>query len=105
MKSHIARSACAIALSAMVGVLDPSGASLRPAIAAEPAPKNIIAAQIRKQGFTCNKALGARPDSTHPKKSGGWVLTCRDATYHIHLVPHRAAEVERVEQRSNSPGQ
>lgn len=105
MKSHIARSARAIALPAMVAALHPSGASLRPAIAAELAPKNIIAAQIRKQGFACSKALSARPDSTHPEKSGGWVLTCRDAIYHIHLVPHRAAEVERVDQRNNSPRQ
>lgn len=100
MHSRIARAVVAIALSAM---LSPFGADPGPAIAADPTPKNTIAAQIRRQGFTCREPLSASPDSRHPQKSGGWVLTCQDATYHVHLVPHRAAEVERVDQRSNSP--
>ncbi len=86
----------AVALPMMIYVFDRSGGGLPLVDAAEAASKEIVAAQIRKQGYACSKALGADPDREHPNKRGGWILRCEDATYHIHLVPRRPAHVERV---------
>jgi hypothetical protein len=76
--------------------LQPVGLRLPIANAAEDVSKEIIAIQIRKQGYRCNKAVSADRDTEHGKKKGGWILRCDDATYHIHLIPRRPAEVELV---------
>ncbi len=67
------------------------------AYAAEAAPKEIVATQIRKQGYRCDRVVSAARDVEHGNKKGGWILRCEEATYHIHLIPRRAAHVERVE--------
>lgn len=63
---------------------------------AEQASKEIVATQVRKQGYRCERAVSADRDVEHAKTQRGWILRCEDATYHIHLDPHRAAHVERV---------
>ncbi len=57
--------------------------------------KDIIAAQIRDQGFACNKALGAVRDRAASKPNEAvWTLTCENASYRVRLVPNMAAHVE-----------
>lgn len=59
--------------------------------------KEIIANQIRKQGFACTMAVKADPDPAHTRPDlKAWILTCSDAVYRVILVPDRAARVERI---------
>jgi hypothetical protein len=63
-------------------------------VAAE-TPRTILAAQIRTQGFVCDKALGATRDRkrSHPDRAV-WVLKCSNATYRVTRAPDMAAKVE-----------
>ncbi len=57
--------------------------------------KDIIAVQIRKQGFACPKALKAeRGANPGDPDDGVWVLTCDAARYKVRLIPNMAAQVE-----------
>jgi len=69
-----------------------------PAAAQEEIPADIIAAQIRSQGFPCEQTLGAERDplASAPNETV-WVLRCRNATYQARLTPDMAAHVERIE--------
>jgi hypothetical protein len=60
-------------------------------------PKQSLAAQIRIQGYTCDKPLRARRDR-HLSRAGraDWVLTCSNARYRILLDPGMAANVTRI---------
>jgi hypothetical protein len=60
-------------------------------------PANIIAAQIRKQGYVCDNPQPAVRD---PKLSKPdlpvWTLTCDSATYRVRLVGDLADSVEKI---------
>jgi len=57
-------------------------------------PPEIIADQIRDQGFSCNKALTAERDPKYSKPDEPvWILKCDNATYRVRLVPGVAADV------------
>jgi hypothetical protein len=63
--------------------------------AAEEMPAEIIAAQIRDQGYACDKALSTTRDGEH-LDDAVWILKCQNATYRVRLVPDMAARVERL---------
>jgi hypothetical protein len=66
--------------------------------AAGEAPKDTIAAQIRMQGFACDKPQSAVKDAKRSKPDEAvWVLKCGNAAYRIRLIPDMAAKVERVQ--------
>lgn len=73
-----------------------SGASIRPS-AAQETPPDILAIQIRSQGFACEKPLSAARD---PKLSrpdqAVWTLKCKNIAYRVHLNPGMAARVQRL---------
>ena len=63
--------------------------------AAGEAPKDTIAAQIRMQGFACDKAQSALRDAKRSKPDEAvWVLKCSNAAYRIRLIPDMAAKVQ-----------
>ena len=63
--------------------------------AAGEAPQNVLAAQIRLQGFACDKSLGAVQDRKRSKPDRPvWVLKCSNATYRVSRFPDMAAKVE-----------
>ena len=66
-----------------------------PFVHADETVQSTLAAQIRSQGFACDKALGASRDA---KRSGPdhavWVLKCSNATYRVSRAPDMAAKVE-----------
>ena len=64
--------------------------------AQEERPAESIAAQIRTQGFRCDKALGAERVS-HAPNAAVWILRCGNATYRVRLTPDMAAQVERID--------
>ncbi|TYL93956.1 hypothetical protein FXB40_19125 [Bradyrhizobium rifense] len=58
-------------------------------------PRSMLAAQIRMQGFTCDKPLGALRDTKRSRPDRAvWVLKCSNATYRITRAPDMAAKVE-----------
>lgn len=87
----------AVALPTMLHAFDRDSAGPQLAETSEEASKEIVAMQIRKQGYRCSRAVSADRDVEHAKTKGGWILKCEEATYHIHLVPRRAAHVEQVQ--------
>jgi hypothetical protein len=55
----------------------------------------MLAAQIRLQGFACDKPIGAVKDSKRSRPDlGVWVLKCGNATFRIRRAPDLAAKVE-----------
>ena len=63
--------------------------------AAEETPKDMLAAQIRTQGFACNKPQRAVRDVKQSKPDHEvWTLKCEGATYRISRYPDLAAKVE-----------
>ena len=64
--------------------------------AQEEMPADIVAAQVRTQGYPCDKALGAERLSSAPN-AAVWVLRCGNASYRVRLTPDMAARVERIE--------
>ena len=63
----------------------------------EEMPAEIIAVQIRKQGYECINPKSAKRD---PKASEAdlpvWILTCENATYRVRLVGDMADHVEKL---------
>jgi hypothetical protein len=60
-------------------------------------PAEIIAVQIRKQGYECINPKSAKRE---PKASEAdlpvWILTCENATYRVRLVGDMADRVEKL---------
>jgi hypothetical protein len=72
-----------------------SGLTASSAKPAEETPRNMLAAQIRTQGFACDKPLGAKRDAKRSKPDHAvWLLKCSNATYRISRAPDMAAKVE-----------
>jgi len=66
--------------------------------AEEEQPPEVIAVQIRRQGFECQKPIRAVRDLAESKPDEAvWILDCEDARYRVHLVPDLAAKVERLD--------
>lgn len=59
--------------------------------------QDALAAQIRTQGFACDKALRAVRDKKRSRPDHAvWVLRCGNATYRVSRAPDMAAKVEPV---------
>jgi hypothetical protein len=66
-------------------------------------PKNIIAAQIRDQGYKCDSPQSAVQDMQASKPDEDvWVLQCENASYRVRLIPDMAAKVERIDKGQHS---
>jgi len=63
-------------------------------------PTDVIASQLRRQGFACTAPQDAMRE---PKESAPnatvWILRCDEGAYRVTLVPNLAAKVERVDDR------
>jgi hypothetical protein len=58
-------------------------------------PQNMLSAQIRTQGFTCDKSLSAVRDKKRSRPDHEvWILRCSNATYRVSRAPDMAARVE-----------
>ncbi len=65
-----------------------------PLIAQESAGE-VVAAQIRSQGYVCDKPITAERLSQQSRpEEAEWLLQCKDAAYRVRLIPHMAALVE-----------
>jgi len=76
------------------GILLLSGLTGSAALAEETV-QSILAVQIRSQGYSCDKALGATRDAKRSKPDYEvWVLRCSNANYRVSRWPDLAAKVE-----------
>ena len=62
----------------------------------EPTP-DLLASQIRDQGFTCDKPKSAKHEAKQSKPNETvWILTCENDTYRMTVVPDLAAKIEKL---------
>lgn len=60
-------------------------------------PPDIIAVQIRKQGYECTNPSKAKRDEQVSKPDlPVWILTCENATYRVRLVGNMADRIEKL---------
>ena len=58
-------------------------------------PQDELAAQVRIQGFVCDKAQGAIRDKKRSRPDHAvWVLKCSNAVYRVSRAPDLAAKIE-----------
>ncbi|MEM7177693.1 MAG: hypothetical protein AAF503_08300 [Pseudomonadota bacterium] len=84
----------AVCLVGLAGLLAPG-----PAEAAGDAedPTEIIAAQLRDQGYACENPEGAqRDDEDSEPGEQAWIVDCGNARYRVRLIPDQAAQVEHL---------
>lgn len=71
--------------------------------AVEEMPAEIIAVQVRDQGYVCDKALSAERDQKFSKPGeDAWILKCENATYRVRLVADMTAVVEPLSKANES---
>lgn len=70
------------------------------AIAADSAdepPMDLLASQIRDQGFACNKPESAKLEEGQSKPNETvWILKCENDSYRMTVVPDLAAKIEKL---------
>ena len=75
------------------------------ALFAQEDPTNIVADQIRAQGYKCDSPQSAKRDAQASKPDEAvWILQCESGSYRVRLVPDMAATVERLD-KSQDKGQ
>lgn len=74
-------------------------AATGPAMAqsADEPTRDLLASQIRDQGFACDKPQGAQREvkESRPNETV-WILTCENDTYRMTVIPDMAAKVEKL---------
>jgi hypothetical protein len=61
-------------------------------------PTNIVADQIRAQGYKCDSPESAKQDAQASKPDEAvWILQCESGSYRVRLIPDMAAKVERID--------
>jgi hypothetical protein len=66
-------------------------------VSAQETTPDLLAAQIRDQGYHCAKPVSARRDRARSRPDEAvWVLQCEKHAYRIRLVPDIAARVKRL---------
>lgn len=67
--------------------------------------KDIVSIQIRAQGLPCtNPTQAIRDIEDSSRDEMAWVITCREATYRVKLIPHVGAKIEIIEQVQSDAG-
>jgi len=63
---------------------------------------NIVADQIRAQGYKCDSPQSAKQDAQAAKPDEAvWVLECESGSYRVRLIPDMAAKVEKIDKSNN----
>ena len=59
---------------------------------------NIVADQIRAQGYKCDSPKSAKQDTQASKPDEAvWILQCESGSYRVRLIPDMAATVEKID--------
>jgi hypothetical protein len=87
--------ASALLLGAMGFADAPFGPASHAAHLRGESPRDVIAAQIRTQGFACDRPLRAVLDRRRSRPDHDvWTLNCGNAVYRVSRYPDMAAKVE-----------
>jgi len=83
------------------GLILNAATSTVPEAQAQPAddetPADIIAVQIRKQGYACDKPESAKRDPQLSRPDlPVWILKCESGSYRVRLVGNMADRVEKL---------
>jgi hypothetical protein len=66
-------------------------------------PTNIVADQIRAQGYKCDSPQSARRDAQASKPDEAvWILQCESGSYRVRLIPDMAATVEKIDKSQDN---
>lgn len=80
-------------LTAFVVLFAGASAQAQPAKAEK--PQDELAAQVRIQGFACDRAQGAIRDKKRSRPDYAvWVLKCSNATYRVSRAPDMLAKID-----------
>ena len=64
-------------------------------VSAQETAKDLLAIQIRDQGYRCDKPVSAKRDEKRSKADVSvWVLRCETRSYRMRLAPDMAARVQ-----------
>jgi hypothetical protein len=88
-----------LALNAMTSGVPDAQAEVQQVaqLADDEVPPDIIAVQIRKQGYPCTNPQSAKRDPQASKPDEPvWILKCDNATYRVRLVGDMADHVEKM---------
>ena len=73
------------------------------AVSAQEDPTNIVADQIRAQGYKCDTPQSAKRDAQASKPDEEvWILQCESGSYRVRLIPDMAATVEPLDKSQDS---
>lgn len=98
MQSALGKAILALGLATAFTLGAPPAIGTQPAQAQAETPQEILAAQIRRQGYKCDQPQGAERDAKLDKPDEAvWTLKCESGSYRIHLVPDMAATVEAID--------
>ena len=79
-----------------------TGAGVFTASAQEDAT-NIVADQIRAQGYKCDSPQSAKQDAQASKPDEAvWILQCESGSYRVRLIPDMAAKVEQLDKSEDT---
>jgi hypothetical protein len=68
--------------------------------------KDVIAAQLRDQGYDCDNPQSAtRDEDASGPDEAAWIVTCEGGSYRVKLVPDMAAKVEKIDQNDKTQDQ
>jgi hypothetical protein len=81
-----------IVISLVLALISPSQSASRSEA------KDIVAIQLRAQGIPCTEPHNAAHDihDSTPDEMA-WIISCREATYRVKLIPHVGARVEIID--------
>ena len=98
LERSTASAAAAWILTASFPLIVVSSSNIANAADEAESPAEIVAAQIRSQGFTCKDPVKAKADPELSKPDEAvWLLDCKSESYRVRLIPDMAAKVERLE--------
>jgi len=89
---------CLYPASAVLAALAAAGPAPSAAQPARETPPDILAVQLRSQGYACEKPQSATRDAERSRPDQAvWILRCEAITYRVQLTPGMAAKVERLD--------
>jgi hypothetical protein len=73
------------------------------ALSAQEDPTNIVADQIRAQGYKCDSPQSAKRDEQASKPDEAvWILQCESGSYRVRLIPDMASKVEKIDKSQDN---
>ena len=58
----------------------------------------VLADQLRSQGYPCAQALSSQRDGDRSSRDESvWILKCTNGAYRVRLIPDMAAKIEKID--------